>query len=54
MSNNLIGLYKENTWTMTSDSLTENEEHDNPTQILKNILGCMSQLFLDSNMCNPW
>ena len=33
---------------MTSNSLTENEEHDIPPQILKD---CMPQLFLDPNMC---
>ena len=32
-------------------SLTENEEHDIPSQILKTILDCMPQLFLDPNMC---
>ena len=31
---------------MTSNSLTENEEHDIPSQILKIILDCMPQLFL--------
>ena len=36
---------------MTSNSLTENEEHDIPSQILKTILDCMPQLFLDPNMC---
>ena len=38
---NLIMLYKENIflWTMTSDSLTENEEHDIPSHILKTIFG---------------
>ena len=36
---------------MTSNSLTENEEHSIPPQILKTILDCMPQLFLDPNMC---
>ena len=31
---------------MTSNSLTENEEQDIPTHILKTILDCMPQLFL--------
>ena len=30
---------------MTSNSLTENEEHDIPSQILKYIFDCMPQLF---------
>ena len=30
---------------MTSNSLTENEEHDIPSQMLKTILDCMPQLF---------
>ena len=33
---------------MTSNSLTENEEHDIPSQILKTILDCMPQLFFRS------
>ena len=32
-------------WTMTSNSLTENEEHDIPSQIVKTIFDCMPQLF---------
>ena len=36
---------------MTSNSLTQNEKHNNPSQILKTILDCMSQLFLDANVC---
>ena len=36
---------------MASDSPTENEENDIPSQILKTILDCMPQLFLDPNMC---
>ena len=36
---------------MTSNSLTENEEHDIPSQISKTIFDCMPQLFLDTNMC---
>ena len=39
---------------MTSNSLTQSEEHDIPSQILKTILDCMRQLFLDSNMCGFW
>ena len=35
---------------MTSNSLKWNEEHDIPSQILKTILYCMPQLFLDINM----
>ena len=34
---------------MTSNSLTENGEHDIPSQILKTILDRMPQLFLDPN-----
>ena len=30
---------------MTSNSFTENDEHDIPSHILKTILDCMSQLF---------
>ena len=38
---------------MTSNSLTENEEHNIPSQILKNIFGiaCLSY-FLDPIMCD--
>ena len=36
---------------MTFDSLTDNVEHDIPSQILKTILDCMSHLFLNTNMC---
>ena len=37
---------------MTSNSLTQNEEHNIPSQILNPILDCMPQLFfLDPNMC---
>ena len=36
---------------MTSNSLTENEEHDIPSQILKTIFYCDPQLFLNPNMC---
>ena len=37
---------------MTSNSLTENEEHDIPSQILKTIFGLhASVIFLDRNMC---
>ena len=31
-------------WTMTSNYLTQNEEHDIPSQILETILDCMPQL----------
>ena len=43
---NLIVLYKENIflWTMTSNSLKENEEHYIPLHILKTIF-CMPRLF---------
>ena len=34
---------------MTSNSLTENEEHDIPSQILKTIFGLHD--FLDPNLC---
>ena len=34
---------------MTSNSSTENEEHDIPSQILKTIFGL--QFFLDPNIC---
>ena len=36
---------------MTSNSLTANDENDIPLQILKIILDCMPQLFLDPNLC---
>ena len=37
---------------MTSNYLTENEEHDIPWQILKTIFGLhASVIFLDLNMC---
>ena len=37
---------------MTSNSLTENEEHDIPSHILKTIFGLhASVIFLDPNMC---
>ena len=36
---------------MTSNSLKENEEPDIPSQILKAIFNCMSQLFLDPSVC---
>ena len=36
---------------MTTNSLTENEEHGTPSQILKTILDFMPQLFLDPNIC---
>ena len=37
---------------MTSNSLTENEENDIPSQILKTIFGLhASVIFLDTNMC---
>ena len=31
-----------------------NEEHDMPSQILKTILDCMPQLFLDPSVCRFW
>ena len=38
---------------MKSNSLTHNEEHNTPLQILKTILDCMPQLFfLDTNICD--
>ena len=37
---------------MSSNSLTENEEHDIPSQILKTIFGL--HIFLDPNMCGFW
>ena len=36
---------------MTYNSLTENEEHNIPSQILKTMLDCKPQLFLDPNIC---
>ena len=36
---------------MTSNSLTENEEHDIPSQIVKTIFGLHASDFLDPNMC---
>ena len=43
---------------MTSISLTENEEHDIPSHILKTIFGLhASIIFLDPNICrscDPW
>ena len=35
---------------MTSNSLTENEEYDIPSQILRQFLDYMPQLILDPNM----
>ena len=32
--------------------MTENEEHGIPLQILKTILDCMLQLYLNPNMCD--
>ena len=37
-------------WTMTSNSLTENEEHDIPSHILKPIFGLHVSVLLDTNM----
>ena len=37
-------------WTMTSDSLTENEEHSIPSQILKTIFGLHVSFILDPYM----
>ena len=36
--------------TMTSNSLTENEEHDISSQILKTIFGLHASVILDPNM----
>ena len=36
---------------MTFNSLTENEEYDIPSQILKTILGLHASYFSDPNMC---
>ena len=36
---------------MTSNSLTEKEEHGIPSQILKNIFGLHVSVILDPNMC---
>ena len=33
-------------WTVTSNSLTENDEHDIPSQILKTIFGLHASAFL--------
>ena len=51
---NVIVLYQENIflWTMTSNSLIENEEHDIPSHILKTIFGSLaSVIFLHPNVC---
>ena len=37
---------------MTSNSITENEEKDIPSHILKTIFDRMPPLFLDPNMCD--
>ena len=37
---------------MTSNSLTDNEEHDITSQILKTIFGLHAWVILDSNMCD--
>ena len=36
---------------MTSNSLTENEEHNIPSQILKTIIGFHASNIFDPNMC---
>ena len=36
------------------NSLSLNEEHAIPSQIVKTVLDCMAQLFLDPNMCVFW
>ena len=36
---------------MTANSLTENEEHGIPSQILKTIFGLNASVILDPNMC---
>ena len=37
---------------MTSNSSTEDGEHDIPWHILKTMLDCMPQLFLNTIMCD--
>ena len=42
---------------MTSNSLTENEEHDIPPQILKNIFGLHASVIFQTPICvisNPF
>ena len=43
-------LYKENIflWTTTSNSLTENEEHDIPSHILKTIFGLHASVIFET------
>ena len=36
---------------MTYNSLTKNEEHNIPPQMLKTIFGLYASLFFDPNMC---
>ena len=36
---------------MPSNSVTENEEHDIPSQILKTTFGLHASVILDPNMC---
>ena len=36
---------------MTSNSLTQNEEHDIPSQILQTIFGLHTSVILDPNIC---
>ena len=36
---------------MTSNSLTENEQHGIPSQILKNIFGLHASVVIDPNVC---
>ena len=44
---NLTWLYRENIlWTMTSISLTEDEEHDIPSKILKTIFGLHASIII--------
>ena len=52
---NLIWLYKENNfheqWPMTYNSLTQNEEHDIPSQILKTIFGLHASAIFQTTVC---
>ena len=50
---NLIVLYKQNIflWTMTSNSLTENEEQDITPNILKTIFGLHASVIFQTQIC---
>ena len=56
MDKNLIGLYKENPfhkqWRQILQQIWKNAIF--PQKILKTILDCVPQLFLDPNMCGFW